>query len=307
MGESLRVVRIPFRALAGAALLGLALGGCTAEPLATTGVIATIPPLAFLLEELAGPAVRVPALLPPGASPHTYEPRPSDVRAVRSAGALFYVSSTLDGWATRLPARTVISVLDLVPAAYRRSFPEPGGRSESDGASAHAEGTDPHFWTDPVTVAAMLPALADALRTLDPEHGGAYAANADRFGRVLRDLDVELRQTLAPAAGRSFVLFHPSFGYLFARYDLVVAGIVEPSPGREPTARDVERLVLSARDAHVSAIFTEPQLPRRPAEVVAESAGARVVELDPLGGGPGRESYVALLRFNARAIAESLE
>ena len=259
--------------------------------------VATVLPAAYILRAVVGDSAAVAVLLPAGASPHTYEPRPSDVDAAQRARALFFVSPLLDGWAARLPARRHDELLALVPAPMRRPLEEP----------AHGDQTvDPHFWTDPRTVAAMLPALADTLCAIDRARCAGYREHAAQFADTLRALDAELAARLAPLRGRAVVLFHPSFGYMLARYGIAIAGVIEPSPGKEPTPKDVEALAGAIRRTGAAVVFTESQLPRRPAAVVAEVAGVRLAELDPLGGVPGRDSYTALMRYNAAVLRRSV-
>lgn len=268
--------------------------------------VTTVPPAAYILREVVGDSAAVIALLPAGASPHAYEPRPSDVTAADEAVALFFVSSGLDAWAARLPARHRCELLALLPESRRLYFEEPGhsGDSLADGSTRRT--TDPHFWTDPGTVAAILPALTDTLCALDAERCTSYRANAARFADTLRALDAELSATLAHLRGRSVVLFHPSFQYLFASHGIDIAAVIEPSPGKEPTARAIETLARTIQRTGTDVIFTEPQLPRRPAAVVAELAHVRLAELDPLGGVRGRDSYAALVRYNASVLARSI-
>jgi ABC-type Zn uptake system ZnuABC Zn-binding protein ZnuA len=263
--------------------------------LASSGYVATIHPLAAILRELVPDATRVQELVPPGASPHTFDPRPSDLRSVQSAAALFFVSSVLDGWATRLPARRTIAVLDLIPPEHRLPT-APDGKD-----------TDPHFWTDPVVVKASLAGLTDVLCALEQADCEAVRTKAERFSVELERLDRDVQETLEPVRGSPVVLFHPSFRYLLRRYGLVLAAVIEPSPGKEPTPRFLAGLVKTVRDAGVKVVFTEPQLPARPAEALAEAAGIRVVTLDPLGGVPGRRTYAELIRYNARVLREALE
>jgi ABC-type Zn2+ transport system substrate-binding protein/surface adhesin len=72
--------------------------------------------------------------------------------------------------------------------------------------------------------------------------------------------------------------------------------------------RGLGTLVDEARRAEVRAVFTEPQLGETGARALADELGARLGMLDPLGG-PSvahRNSYEALLRFNARAFARTM-
>ncbi|AEB11540.1 metal ABC transporter substrate-binding protein [Marinithermus hydrothermalis] len=266
--------------------------------------VATIPPLKMILEPLVQGRAEVTALLPPGASPHTFEPRPSDLRRLTNAQALFYVAPEFDGWAARLPAQTRVEVLPLVPEAYRRHFT--AGEEHAGETDRHG-GTDPHFWTDPLTVQATLPALVDALCELDPPGCPQYQENATAFAAELEALAEELEAKLAPLEGRPVLLFHESLGYFLDRYGLRVAAVLEPFPGKEPTPRYLKEILKTVREAGVRAVFTEPQLPKRPAEVIAEAAGIRLHVLDPLGGTEGRATYPELMRYNARALLEALE
>lgn len=284
--------------------LSLVMPGCRIPGTAASGstfqYVATIPPMGMVLREVVGERGAVDVLLPSGASAHTFEPRPSDAR--RAAGAaVFHVGRDLDAWAARLPARAHIAVLDLLPESSRRPFP---GRGDEHGHE-HG-GMDPHFWTDPLTVRALLPALAEELGRLDPEGRAVYRGNAERFASDLQSLHEELAETLRPVCGRRVALFHPSFHYLFHRYGIVASAVLEPAPGKEPTARYVKEVIATLRETEASAVFTEPQLPRRPAEVVAEATRLPLGELDPLGGGPGRTTYADLMRYNAKEIRRAV-
>ena len=141
----------------------------------------------------------------------------------------------------------------------------------------------------------------------DPDGAGEYQANAGEFTRQLDKLNQELERIVSGIKGRPVFLFHPSFQYFLKRYGLVFAGSIEPFPGREPSPKYLQEMVERLQAAGAKAIFTEPQLSPRPAEIIAEAAGVRVFELDPNGGVEGRETYSDLLLYNARVLREALE
>jgi zinc transport system substrate-binding protein len=282
--------------------------------------VATIQPLAMILREVAGDRAEIVCLLPAGASPHTFSPRPSDAAACQRAARVYMVTPQLDGWASRLaPAEKRIAVLGLLPEDRLLRFApgeeEHDHEGEAPGAPASAGAredeaakgvADPHFWTDPLAVKAILPSLADSLAKADPEGAEGYRAGAARFAAALDALDSKTRAELAPVAGRAMVLMHPSFRYLAKRYGLKIAGSVEQIPGKDPTPREIVELAAKFKAEGARAIFTEPQLSPRPAEVIAETAGARIGTLDPNGGEKGKATYAELIEFNARALAEGL-
>ena len=91
------------------------------------------------------------------------------------------------------------------------------------------------------------------------ESTGFYAKVLDEHlpeTLVLHDeLDGELRRKLAPLAGRSFLVFHPSWGYFAADYGLRQVAIeLEPRLQREPAdgLRTVREYLRDALEFHES-------------------------------------------------------
>lgn len=268
-------------------LLAFALLGC-AEEAEEIRFAATISPLGAVVEPVAG--LRVNILVPAGGSPHTYEPRPSDARRAARAAILFYGSDELDGWAAALDTGERVALVDLLPDSVRR--PAYRGR-----------GTDPHFWMDPRAVQAVLPGVAGVLCRHDAPACAAYRQNALDFAGELAAVHDSLRVLLAPAAGASMMLSHAFLTYFADRYELRIAGVIEELAGSEPSPREMERLIETARTSGARAIFTQPLHSSRTAEAIAEAAGIPVVEIDPISAA---NELPALLYLNARRIRDAL-
>jgi ABC-type Zn uptake system ZnuABC Zn-binding protein ZnuA len=289
------------------AALGLAAGALVAlqaQGAAPLPVVATIEPLAMIVREIGGERVAVSAIVPAGASPHAFDPRPGDVARLAGARLLVTVGGELDGWVLRLRAAAgaeieTLALLDvpgLAPLAAEGGPAAPGARR------------DPHVWLDPIRVRdALGPAIAARLVALDAEGAAAYAARLADFQARLARLDAELRAALA-GPRRAYVAFHPAWRYFGARYGLEEVGVVEESAGEDPTPRELAALVAAARRAAVPAILVEPQLDPRVARTLAAEFGATTVLVDPNGdpSDPARARYEDLLRWNARAFAGAL-
>ncbi|MCF6290666.1 MAG: metal ABC transporter substrate-binding protein [Desulfobacterales bacterium] len=289
-----------------AAVFFIFLGLCQTTAAAEIRYVATIHPLAEILKSITRTRAEVIGLLPPGTSPHTFAPTPSDLTRLHGALALFYIGPGLDReWIGRLPAERKIEVIRLVPRENRLAINSHHEHGDHDIDHA-GQLVDPHFWTDPHTVRAMLPGLVDTLVSLDPGGRAVYERNAAIFSHELEGLDQELARLLAPCQETPYFLFHPSFQYLFARYHLRLAGLVEPFPGREPGPRSIATMVKKIKKSGVAMIFTEPQLPRRSARIIAEAAGVGLAMLDPLGGVEGRDSLAQLLRYNGQTLRRAV-
>lgn len=295
--------RQSFRIHIGWILLGLLAlpSGCGPDaPPVAPRFVATIHPVAAILNEIAQPRATVHVLVSPGASTHAYDLRPSDVRVTQSALAVFYVNDHLDGWIAKTGSDRKIAVFDLIPEAHR--LDGSGHRHSGDESS----NDNPHFWSDPLAVREIVMPLAEALGNADPDGRDLYQENAQKFAFDLDTLHAEIAQMLQPVEGASLIAFHPSWSYFLNRYGIETAAVIEPFPGKEPTPKDIKKIIEVAARLNAKAIFTEPQLPRRPAEVIAEATGLSLYEIDPIGGVEGRMTYRELLLHNAQTISEAL-
>ena len=299
----------PFRLALLLASLAIVIAGCRRTPSTEKGAgnpsyATTIFPFRSILEPVSGKRGTVRHLLPAGSSPHTYDPRPSDARIAARARVLFYGAAELDAWGARLASGLAVELIGLLPDSMILDLPYL--EDSTFGEHNHSPGRDPHFWMDPLTVASLLPALADTLCDADPEYCVDYRRNAAVFADRLDVLHDSVRTTLAPLAGRSVLLSHPFVYYLLDRYGIHVAGIVEEIPGSEPTARDMQRIVNTVRQTGADAILILPQLPDRAARAVSETLGIPLIELDPIGGGVRRTTYEDLILYNVHALRQAL-
>lgn len=294
----------------GAAALLVALASLATTPTAQAearplSVVVSLHPWADLVGQVGGDAVVVTTLLPAGASPHAFEPLPSQA-AVLGGADLVVLNGGLDLWLERLVEATAPDVRRLV-VMERVAFEPLEGHEHDEGDDAEGRaGANPHVWLDPDVAARAALAFAEELAALRPDLAGAFRANALAVAEDLAALAAEVEALLAPVRSEPFVPYHDAWPYFARRFGLEVTATLEPFPGREPSARYVAETVVAIRRAGARVIFDERQLSGRSAVVVAESAGVEVVMLDPLGGPPGPESYQDLLRHNARLIAEAL-
>jgi ABC-type Zn uptake system ZnuABC Zn-binding protein ZnuA len=264
-------------------------GGEEARPRVAT----TIFPLYDIARQITGPVADVALMLPPGASPHTFEPTPSQVRALAAARLVLVIGHGLDDWAARL-ARS---------AGAARVVPVDRGITFRRGAGGSA---DPHYWLAPVNAKAIARTVAGELEGLAPERRvEIQTALRTCLGR-LDALDAEVREILADLPTRRIATFHDAFGYFADAFGLEVAAVFEPFPGREPGPRFVAEFQRKIRATGVRVLFAEPQLSLEPLRPIARDLGITLSVLDPLGGLPGRQDYGELLRFNARQAATAL-
>jgi len=285
----------------------------SAAAMAQVHVVATIFPVADLVEQIGRDAVQVTTLLPAGASPHTFEPTPEQVRAVAQAAVFVEVGAGLDAWAEKLHAARSAPLAVVTLTAGLPLLGAVRDHSEPPGAAAHGggqRGGDPHVWLDPILVRDhCVPAILRALSQVDPTRQATFQQGASELAAALTQLDGDIRSALAAVANRNYVALHSAWRYFGKRYDLHEVAVVESFPGKEPSAREVAALIKQARAAGVRAVLVEPQFNPRMAEQIAREVGAHLAVLDPLGGPdlPGRAHYLDLMRYNVHVLVKALQ
>jgi ABC-type Zn uptake system ZnuABC Zn-binding protein ZnuA len=266
----------------------------------------------MLAREVRGNAEAVSSFLPPGANPHQFEPRPSDVRRAGQAAVVVHIGLGFDDWVLPLMQEVEGDPKSVLRCSeHVKLMPLAGVEAleEVNAAAAHSEAWDPHFWLDPEAAAGIGVQLAEVLAQQDPARADDYRSRSEQFSMRMAQLDADLSRQLKPLRGTRFIATHAGWAYFARRYGLEQVAVVELAPGREPGPRRLAHLMELARRENVQAIFSEVQLSDGSARVLASELNVPVIALDPLGGAgvPGRESIEDLLRWNAQRIQDVLE
>ncbi len=258
-------------------------------------VIASIAPIADLVTQIGGEQVEVTLLLPPGASPHIYEPTPKAIRDIADAKIFVKVGAGLEFWAEKIiKASGNKNLVVVIASSGIPLIHEPHAHSPS--------GIDPHIWLDPTIASMIVTKIEKSLIEVDPLHAKFYKLNASAYRERLSQLDREISEKVMTFKIKEYVTFHPAWNYFSKRYGLRVTGVIEESPGKEPSPKHIAKIIKEIKRIGSSVIFVEPQFNPKIAEAVARECNAKIVFLDPIGGQKGRETYVDLMRYNISAM-----
>lgn len=292
-----------------AVLLGAAaVTGCGSAEDPRPLVVVTTNILGDVVGELVGEQAEVLTLMPPGADPHSFGVSAQD--AARMRGADLLVSNGL-GLEEGLAAHVEAARGDGVAVVEAGAAVEP-----VEWATEDDSGVDPHFWTDPEQMLAVVDSLSAALgEQVDGLDREQLAADAGEYRAQVEELDAWMTDQLAvvPAERRNLVTNHHVFGYLADRYGFTVVGAVIPSGSTlaSPSASDLEELAGAIREAGVRTVFADSSQPDRLAQVLAEQAGLDVAVV-PLftesltATGEGADTYLQMMRANTEDIVGGL-
>ena len=293
-------------------IAALLLSSCaSSSPSAATGklrVVATTTILGDVVKQVAGDAVSLTVLLPPGTDPHTFDPRPQDIAAVADADLLFANGLGLEKFLEPLlqnassDAKVVIVSEGITPLRLT-------GGAESGGETMD----DPHVWMDPNNVILWTENIADALSEADPKNADTYRANAAAYEEELRSLDSWIQEQVSqiPPENRKLVTDHKAFGYFAECYGFEQVGAIIPgfSTGASPSAKELAEIEDAIRAYGVRAVLTGTTVNPALAEQVAKDTGVTLVMVytgsltPPDGDAP---TYLDFMRANVTAIVNAL-
>jgi manganese/iron transport system substrate-binding protein len=260
-------------------------------------VVATLDLFADFARQVGGDRADVSTLIPAGADPHTYEPTPSRVAKLAKADLVIVNGLGLEAALEDVIEENTPSSTPIIELSQGLSVINDDHHDDN-----------PHLWLDVQNAIAYVERIRDALVEIDPAGTEAYRANADSYLTELRTLDEEVTADIdsIPSDRRKLVTFHDAFPYLAQRYGLEVIGVVVASPGKEPSAKDVANLVDAIAAEEVPAVFKEPQFNARILELAADDAGAEVCTLYSGTLDKKVDTYVKLMRFNAKELVRCL-
>ena len=237
--------------------------------------VVSIPPLKTFVDAIGDKEVSSSVMVPPGNSPHSYEPKPSQMRSLEKADCYFAVGVEFEkAWLPRFKTQNPeMKIVDLSQGI--RKYPMAGA---SHGHGGHL---DPHIWTAPANVRIMAKKIYETLASLDPEKKTLFEKNYRRFLEKIDATDRQIKKLLSPLPPHSvFMVFHPSWGYFAREYGLVQLPVeVE---GKSPKPRQLMRLIDAARAKKVRAIFVQPEFSDKSARLLAGELGIPVIKVSPM-------------------------
>jgi len=279
-------------------------------------VLTSIKPLQLIAAAVQDGVGTPEVLLPPGASPHHYALRPSDVRKVQSVDLLYWIGPDMEGFLPRvLNGRTLPAVaVQELPGLKLRHFAEDSqSHTDDDGDEHdhdHRPGTiDAHLWLSPINARVIAAKIAADLSAADPANAARYQSNLKGFNQRLDALDARLKSRLAGIAGKPYFVFHEAFDYFEDTYGLKHAGVFAVAAEVQPGAQHVAAMRTRLQAVGKTCVFSEPPLRPRLAETLVAGLPVKLAELDALGGytPTTAQGYEQLLEKLGNDLAGCLE
>jgi len=305
-------------------IITLIFGAAGTAGAAPETVFVSILPQKFFMQQICKDELTLEVMVAPGANPHTYEPKPSQMKKLAASRAYFAIGMPFEAtWLEKFIAvNPKLKIIDTAASIEKIAMEEHDDDKDGHGAAAAADkkaghasaknqahmkpahdhdhdhdhdGLDPHIWLSPLLVKHQAMKMEEALSQLFPEKAAFFKENLAKFIRDIDGLDADLRSLLRGKEGLKFMVFHPSWGYFARDYGLVqVAVEIE---GKEPKPNQLGKLIQQAKAEDIHVIFAQPQFSTKSAKLLAAEIAGEVVFIDPLA-----EDWLA----NMRQVAEKL-
>lgn len=258
-------------------------------------VVVTLLPQAEFAERIGGDRVQVTVMVPPGASPHTYEPTPGQLAEVSSAHIYAKVGSGVEfelTWMDKIvDANKDMLIIDCSQGVELMYVGNEEERENKD------KGYDPHIWLSPKNAVKMVETIYEGLIQIAPSNKEYYERNKNTYIQELENLDEAIAQALSGKENKKIMVYHPSWTYFCRDYGLEQIPIEKE--GKEPTPQGLAHLIDQAKTYEITVIFASPQFNAESAEVIAREINGKVVLIDPLA-----KNYIENMKKIAEAFAE---
>lgn len=296
-------------------LLAIGLVCGFAKPL----VSVSIPPQKYFVEKIAANTLDINVIIPAGADEHNFDFKPATMKKLEKSDIYFSIGLELervfiDKFQSNFKNLQIIDTgknLRNLKNSHTHSKDEYDEHDHDEHAhgkdkhhthkhsnshESHSE-KDPHIWLDPILVKTQAELIAKALIAKYPQHKALYEANLSQFQAELDALNAELSALFKGSKNKKFIIYHPSLAYFAARYHLVQIPV--EIEGKEPKAKDLQRLISIAKKEKIKTIFVQKGFAQNAAKSLAKELNARVVELNHLS-----ENYAKNLRQIARELSQ---
>ncbi len=249
---------------------------------AKLNVVVSVLPQKTFVEIIGAEKIDVNLMVKPGNSPHSYEPKPSQMKYISNANIYFTIGVEFEkAWLPRFANQNQnMKIVNLSDGILKTTMVKHEHSHEHE-HNNETQSKDPHIWTSPQNVKIIALNIYKTLVKEDSKNQNYYKSNYDKFINIINNTDKKIKNILKDVPKNSkFMVFHPAWGYFAQQYNLIQLPIeVE---GKEPKPKAITKLIKEAKQQKVKAVFTAPEFSQEIAHQIANELGVLVIQVSPL-------------------------
>ena len=250
--------------------------------LAKVNIAVSILPQETFVKKIGGDKISVMTLVEPGESPHSYEPKPSQMVALSKAHIYFPIQIDFENaWLDKFASQNKNMQIVQMSNGVQRIMMEKHKHHKKGGEDKKIVKPDPHVWLSPLNVKIMAKNIYNTLVKVDPENKTYYKDNLNKFLQLISEVDTKINEILLNIPANSkFMVFHPAWGYFARDYGLVQFAVEKE--GKEPTPKALMKIIEQAKKEDIKAILVQKEFSKKSAKALADELNIKVVEESPL-------------------------
>ncbi len=258
--------------------LTLIFSGCRTGNKTDQGKIISVSilPQKYFTGQISGSDYKINVLIPPGASPASYEPSPRQLQDLSNSlmylkiGKIAFEEAWIDKYQKNNPQ---IPFYDLSEGTEFI-------KSEEDHGDHRHEGADPHIWMSAKNALIICENIYHALVGEFPPDSALFRENYTDLKKRIMYIDSLYESNMDLLEGKEFLIYHPALGYLARDYGMHQH--VLEFDGKEPPPSHIAKIIKEAREHNIEFIFVQKQFSMDNARSIAEEIDARIIAIDPL-------------------------
>ncbi len=267
-------------------------------------VVATIFPIYDFVRAVGGDRVECRMLIDAGTEVHSFDPTPSDVKAVYNADLMIYIGGESDKWVDLLLRDVNVNCLALMPAVEEKCE-----LSHSHHHRSHTHGADEHIWTSPMNATVMIEEIAENLSETDPEGADYYNKNSAAYISQIEAVSDEI-QSVVSKADEPFIVVADRFPFLYfaeefgIKYEAAFGGCAVSA---DISLKVMRRLTQTVEQKNIGYIYSTEMSGKNIANALSEETGAEILELHSahnvtLDDFKSGITYLDIMKNNAAAL-----
>ncbi|MDA7027335.1 zinc ABC transporter substrate-binding protein [Bacillus sp. CLL-7-23] len=283
-------------------------------------IYTTIYPLEDFTKKIGGEYVNVKSVYPPNVEAHTYEPSSKTIAEISDSDAFIYSGVGVEGFADKAVNMLKNSDVDIVKSGEGIDLLEHGEEHGHDEEHEHGEHEhddhdhgdhDPHVWLDPVLAQKLAENIKNELVKLQPEHKKTFTKNYESLKSDLEKLDQEFKKTVAHADKKEILVSHAAYGYWEKRYGIEQMSVLGLSPTEEPSQKDLENIVKTAKEHNMKYVIFESNVSSKISEIIKKEIGAESLTMKNLESVSEEDlkdgkDYTSIMKENLSVLKKAL-
>ena len=230
--------------------------------IANINISVSILPQQSLIKEIGGRFVNVNLIVQKGGSPHSYEPKPSQLKSLYSSQIYFTIGVEFE---------------DIWVPRFKKSNKHLKFIALNENANKNE---NRHIWLDPKNILIIGKKIYQTLVKFDKKHKRYYTKRYKKFLKKVKKTNRIIKKNIKSIKNRIFITNHKAFDHFANAYNLKQISL-ENSNG-QIKSKQIAKIIKVIKQNHLTYIIVSPNSYNKNANIIAKENNMKTVLISPL-------------------------